>query len=92
MFGISFGKLVVLVAVIVIVWQGFKYVGRLQRVEKGKRKTGERTLGERLRRSTTDRKGNPDPNVIEDTEECPVCKTFVSVASGHNCGKSNCPY
>ncbi|RED53693.1 hypothetical protein [Aestuariispira insulae] len=92
MFGISFGKLIVLVAVIAAVWYGFKYVGRLQNIEKGQRKSGEPTLSERMRRAAGKRTGHRDPEVIEDTQECPVCKTFVSVGSVSHCGKSNCPH
>ena len=51
MFGISFAKLLVLAAVIAIVWYGFKYIGRLQRIERGERRTSERSMGERLRKA-----------------------------------------
>ena len=47
-----FTKLVVLLAILFAVWMGFKYIGRLQRVEKGQRKSVERTFSERMKRAT----------------------------------------
>lgn len=90
MFGLSLGKLLVLVAVIVIVWQGFKLYARKQRVQEGERRPGERTLGERLRKSMREKTGRADPSV-EDTEKCPVCGAYVPVG-GSDCGRKDCPY
>jgi hypothetical protein len=90
MFGLSLGKLLVLVAVIVIVWQGFKLYARKQRVQEGERRPGERTLGERLRKSMREKTGRTDPSV-EDTEKCPVCGAYVPVG-GSDCGRKDCPY
>ncbi len=56
MFGISLGKLIVLIIILMVVWKGFKYIGRLQRIETGKRKPTERTMSERLRRMARGRK------------------------------------
>ena len=88
-----FWKIVILIGILIVVWKGFQYIGRLQRVEKGQRKPLERTMRERMRRATrgrTDSGSNPD--IIEDTEECRVCGAFVSVDAQENCKKANCPY
>ena len=90
MFGLSLGKILVLVAVIVIVWQGFKIYSRMQRIQDGERRTGERTMGERLRKSMREKTGRTDDSV-EDTEKCPVCGAYVPVG-GANCGRKDCPY
>lgn len=90
MFGLSLGKLLVLVAVIVIVWQGFKFYSRMQRIDEGERRPGERTMGERLRKSMREKTGRTDSSV-EDTEKCPVCGSYVPVG-GAACGRQDCPY
>lgn len=93
MFGFSFTKLLVLVAVVAAVWYGFKYIGRLDRVQKGERKVGERTFGERLRKASKARSdAGGEPGRVEDTEQCPVCKAYVSVEGVENCGRPGCPY
>lgn len=93
MFGIpSIGKILVFAIIVAAVWYGFKYLGRVQRVEKGERKGGERTFGERLRKATRGRSGDHDTGVIEDTEKCATCGAYVSVEGSQGCGKPNCPY
>lgn len=93
MFGLSLSKLIVLVAVVAAVWYGFKYISRLQRVEEGRRRTGERSMGERLRKAMRQKTGKPgEPEHVEDTEKCPVCSAYVSVEGVSNCGRPGCPY
>ncbi len=88
-----FTKLVVLLVILFAVWMGFKYIGRLHRVEKGQRKPVERTFSERMKRATRGRGDTgSDTDTIEDTEECRVCGAFVSVDAQENCNKANCPY
>lgn len=93
MFGFSIGKLLVLIAIVAAVWYGFKYIGRLERMQRGERKTGERSFGERIRKAA---RGKGDstggPGHIEETEQCPVCKAYVSVEGVENCGRPGCPY
>lgn len=93
MFGIGFQKLLLLAVIIAVVWYGFKYLGRLNRVEKGERRHGERTMGERLRRAAQEKtKGKAQKPAVEDTEKCPKCGVYFTVESGHHCGKEKCPY
>jgi len=88
-----FWKFVILIGILIVVWKGFQYIGRLQQIEKGQRKPVERTMGERIRRATRGRedKGS-DTDIIEDTEECRICGAFISVDAQENCKKPNCPY
>lgn len=88
MFGISFGKLIVLVAVIAAVWYGFKYIGRLQDIEKGERKPLQRTMSERLRRSSRKKSGSSDTDIVEETIQCPKCGTYIAVGAEHDCCRS----
>ncbi len=107
MFGISLGKLIVLIIILMVVWKGFKYIGRLQRIDMGKRKPTERTMSERLRRmarggnsnqrnrfnqTNKTNHDNDDLDIVEDTEECPNCHAFISVSAQDSCNKPNCPY
>ena len=93
MFGIpSLGKILVFAVIVAAVWYGFKYLNRVQRVEKGERKKGERTFGERFRKATRARSGEQDTGIIEDTEKCTVCGAYVSVEGTQGCGKPKCPY
>lgn len=78
MFGVpSISKLLVLVAVILIVWYGFKLVGRLDAA----RKTGAKQRS-RLR---------PDALGV-DTQQCRVCCTYVAPGPGSGCDRPDCPY
>ena len=89
-----FLKVAVLVLLVAVVWFGFRYLERRNRVEEGRRRPMERTMGERIRKSMRERAGakaEPDRS-IGDTEQCPVCKSYVAVDGISNCGKPNCPY
>ena len=64
MLGLSFGKLVVLVAIIAIVWFGFRWIERLQsgrRDGAGKRKVRDRPDDERV----VDLEQNPKTGAYE---------------------------
>jgi len=76
MFGFGFGKLIILVAVVVGVWYGFKLVSRLER--------------ERKRRVKEQRKQSADS--MGNMEKCPVCDTYVVAAAAQDCGRDGCPY
>lgn len=92
MLGFSFTKILVLAAIIATVWYGFKYIGRLQRIDKGDRKPAERSMGERMRKAARSKTGYSDTEIIEDTEKCPKCGVYISVDANSNCGKPGCPY
>ena len=79
---LSFPKLLVLVAVIAIIWFGFRWFERWER----ERRTGGRTPSQlgRERRSTTSRP-------TEDMVACPICGTYVAGAA-RSCGRANCPF
>jgi hypothetical protein len=76
MLGFGLGKLLVLVAVVVAVWYGFKLVNRLEQERK-------RRLKEQRRQPSES---------VDKMEKCPVCDTYVVVAGARNCGRENCPY
>jgi len=76
MFGFGLGKLLVLVAVIVAVWYGFKLVTRLERERK-------RRVGQQNRQPS---------DSVEEMEKCRVCGAYVVASGAQNCGRRGCPY
>lgn len=97
MFGFSFGKLVVLVAVIAAVWYGFKYVSRLQYQRERKAEVRDRVEQRNERESkwsmkrARSRKGADDGGA-EDMVQCAACKAYVPAKGARNCGRPDCPY
>ncbi|MFC1673807.1 hypothetical protein ACFL12_06625 [Pseudomonadota bacterium] len=78
MFGFSLFKIIFTIAIVVAVWQGFKYVTRLQE--------------NREKRDRMDaKKSDKTPPGVEDMEQCPVCNAYTPRGS-KSCGKENCPY
>lgn len=74
MFG--FGKLLVLLIVVVGVWYGYKLVGRRERERKRK-----------VREQRRQRK-----EAVGEMTKCPVCDTYVVASGAQNCGRADCPY
>lgn len=83
MFGFSLTKLLVLLAAILAVWYGFKYVSRLQyqREERAKLRD-EINRGEAGERAAE----------VEDMAACPACKAYVPAKGARNCGRPDCPF
>jgi uncharacterized protein len=79
MLGFSLQKLLLLAAVIVAVWYGFKMFSRL---EQSKRNDGK----------VADKRGERNTPVAEDLVQCTVCEAYVPAENATNCGRSDCPY
>jgi hypothetical protein len=79
--GMSFGKLVVLAIIIVVVWNVFRYARRMEAVSRALR----RELDLRRHRA------RPAPRGIaaEDLAKCARCGAYVS--KGAACGRADCP-
>jgi uncharacterized protein len=84
MFGISFSKVVVLVAVVAIVWFGYRW---FQRWDK-ERREAERREAAQLGRQPP----NPGVRSAEEMTACRVCGTYVAPAAARSCGRPNCPF
>ena len=79
MFGISFWKVVVLVAVIAVVWFGYRWLQRWQaETEARARKAASGVRGGRAIQAET-------------MTACNACGAYV-VAGARSCGKRGCPY
>lgn len=76
MFGMSFWKIVLLVAVVVAVWCGFRWFERAQK-EKSR-------IAARPAR-------NREPGT-QDLVACGVCGTFVDAIVARPCGRAGCPF
>ncbi|MGH6962164.1 MAG: hypothetical protein ACREE7_16915 [Dongiaceae bacterium] len=76
----SFGKILVLVLVVLAVWYGFRLIGQLDRQRK--------ELARRNRDKPAARAGAG----IEDMIKCGACGTYLPAHGAASCGKADCPY
>ena len=87
MFGFSLTKILFTVAVVIIVWQGYKWLGRMQ------------TRRGAIARETARGGGGRAPAAaaassaeVEDMVECTICGAFVPARGAVSCGRGECPY
>ena len=96
MFGFSLSKLLVLAAVILAVWYGFKLVGRLDAARKTEAKLRRQAESERKMPQSggADRSSSStsDASKAEEMVQCPACQTYVAAGSVRNCGRADCPH
>ena len=85
MFGLSFSKVMVLVAVVAVIWFGFRWFRRWE-VERRQRA--------QARSAPIQRPAESDGRQIqaEDMVACPRCGTYVAAHLARSCGRANCPY
>jgi uncharacterized protein len=76
----SLSKILVLAAIIALVWYGFKWVSRVNKIRAEKEIDAAKGTG------------MEDLPVIEDMAKCTVCGTFVPATGAADCGRGNCPY
>jgi uncharacterized protein len=84
----GFSKLVVLIAILLVVWYGFKIVGQLDRARKeALRARGQapRSAGRRTAAATPER-------AVEDMVKCRVCGTYIAARRPSRCSRSDCPW
>jgi len=89
MFGLSLSKLLFTVVVILIVWYGFKWVGRAHEMRQAQLREQRKAARKAARREDAAR---PAPREVEDMVECRICGSFVAVRGASNCGRADCPY
>lgn len=79
---LSFGKLVVLAVVVLVVWYGYKYTQRIEAVRQA------------VRREMAARRQSPSAppgRAAEDLVKCERCGAYVAAQSGGACGRADCP-
>ncbi len=86
MFGFSLQKLIFTIAIIVVVWYGFKLLGRVEKQRNARLKRQKREAKQAPKAAPID---EPD---TEDMIACPTCGTFVSARGARSCGRDDCPY
>ena len=82
MFGFSFWKLVFLVAVVAVVWFGFRFLQNREQARRAARRAPESR--------STDRLGPRAAGETEDLVLCRVCGAYVA-RGAVGCGRSDCP-
>jgi len=80
MLGLSLGKLLELAAIVLIVWYGFKYAGRIEAVRKARRAARESPPPSR------------PPTQAEDLVPCAACGSYVTAHGMTACGRPDCPW
>ena len=90
MFEFSLTKILFTVAVIIIVWQGYKWLGRMQTRRDAIAREGARGKG-RGGRATAPAAASSSAE-FEEMVECPVCGDFVPARGAVSCGRGECPY
>lgn len=83
-----FGKLLLTVAVVALIWFGFKFA---QRLLDDKRRREERAARAPISGTKPRFEPNPDGDSVQDLVKCPACQTYRSARLG-SCGRSDCPY
>jgi hypothetical protein len=85
---LSFPKLLVLVAVVAIIWFGFRWFERWER----ERRQGPGSTAQLGRnRSSAQPPERDRERAAEEMTACPICGTYVA-AGARSCGRTNCPF
>ncbi len=87
MFGFSLTKLLFTVFVVLLVWNGYKWINRVQAL----RRQRDRDNFERASSSAA-KAARPSAIDAEDMVKCPVCGDFVPALGPLSCGRPDCPY
>ncbi len=88
MFGFSLTKLLFTIAAVLLVWHGFRWVGRLQERRDA---TAKEALHAKLRRAAA-RRPAAAAMKAEEMVKCPACGDYVSARAAVRCGREDCPY
>lgn len=86
MFGMSFGKVALLVAIVAIVWFGFRWFQRWERERRAGADQGAGRLNRGRETPAGGRAGEPEVMTA-----CRVCGAYVAPGA-RACGKPNCPF
>lgn len=82
MFGFSLLKLVVLGAIVLAVWHGFKWFARYQQIKDSEIKAQIRKKSGEI----------PPSDNAEEMVKCIQCGSFVMASAAKSCGQDGCPY
>ena len=86
MLGLSLGKLLLLGVIVLVVWHGFKFRGRIEAVRSALQREAEARRGRA-------RQGAPRPTLAaEDLVKCDRCNAYVAAHATSSCGRADCPW
>jgi uncharacterized protein len=80
-------KLIVLIAILLVVWYGFKLIGQLDRA----RKQALRARSQAARGAGRRTAAAPE-RAVEDMIKCSACGTYVAARHPTRCGRADCPW
>ena len=83
MLGFSIQKIIFTAIIVVVVWYGYKWIGRV----KIRREQDRSFL-----RQDSKANSNENRNGTEDMMECSTCSAFVVANATKACGRNDCPY
>ncbi len=90
MFGFSLTKILFTVAVVIIVWQGYRWLGRMQTRRDAIARESARGSGRGGPAAAA--AAAPSPAEDEDMGEFTACGAFVPARGAESCGRGECPY
>jgi uncharacterized protein len=90
MFGFSFSKTLFTILAVLVVWYGYRWIGRAQA-----RRQAE--LEQKMRRETRQAStrgpgGTARTAKTEDLIPCETCGAYVPAHGARSCGRAECPY
>jgi hypothetical protein len=81
-----FAKFLLTVAVVLLIWFGFKYLSRLAELKHG----GKGAVPRQPRVDAPPRRDEADG--VQDMVRCPSCSTWQPARATRPCGRADCPY
>jgi len=85
MFGLfNIEKILILAIILVIVWQGFKFLGRAEEARREARRNAAGGDPKAVQRRAI--------TPVEDMIKCPTCGDYVPKLHAATCQKPSCPY
>jgi hypothetical protein len=85
-------KLLLLIAIIVVIWQAFKIIGRVQKARIAEAQARVREAKAQARNPRQAHTQAPSGRTgVAETRECRICGAYVAQGSSA-CGKPGCPF
>jgi hypothetical protein len=86
-------KILVLVIIIVVIWQAFKFIGRVQkaRIAEAQARVREAKAQAHGQRQARAQPSAGRATTVAETRQCRVCGAYVAQGTGA-CGKPGCPF
>lgn len=86
----SFSKLILLIAIIVVVWYAFRFLGQVDKARQRAARAARAAGGAGRRQARREPRGSVAQ--VEDTVKCRTCGSYVPVRGAKSCGRGDCPF